>query len=176
MRTHTFSILLTGTDAILHPMTFEAPKLQFQIRARYEELGPLRQRLRDFLGQVDFPLGKGGIEEVLLAVDEAVTNILRHGYSVPDPAAEQRGQDPGVVDIECAIQEDSLFLRFWDDGIPREEDQFRSLPPRTPGESGMGLEIMRHIMDELRFQRTADDRNLLVMRRSRGPSTWSKLE
>lgn len=157
-------------------MSAEEPKLQFQIRARYEELRLLRDRFRHFVTLIDFPLGPGGTDEILLALDEAVTNILRHGYRVPGPAAETGDASPGVVDLEYCIEGDHLVIRIWDDGVPREESKFQSLPPRTPGESGMGLEIMRHIMDELSFERTPEGRNLLVMHRSKGDSNWSKIE
>ena len=156
-------------------MSAEEPRLQFQIRARYEELRLLRDRFRHFVTLVDFPLGEGGENEILLALDEAATNILRHGYGVPGPEAEIEDQFPGIVDVEYLVHGANLFIRFWDDGVPRKEATFKSLPPRTPGESGMGLEIMRHIMDELSFERTAEGRNLLVMRRSRGNSDWSQL-
>lgn len=157
-------------------MSAEEPRLRFQIRARYEELRLLRERFRHFTTLTDFPLGESGADEILLALDEAATNILRHGYQVPSPEAEVGETFPGIVDVEYSIEGHQLLIRIWDDGVPREEESFESLPPRTPGESGMGLEIMRHIMDELSFERTEEGRNLLVMRRSRGDSDWSKLE
>ena len=51
---------------------------RFELIASSEVLSPLRKELRHLLGQEGWE--KKTVEEVLLAVDEALTNIIRHAY------------------------------------------------------------------------------------------------
>ncbi|MEZ5988841.1 MAG: ATP-binding protein [Planctomycetota bacterium] len=145
---------------------------RFRLPASYASLRLLRRRLLGFLETSGYDAGPDGHDALALAVDEAAANIVRHGYAVPPDAPS--GEAPGHIDVELAVVAGELRVRLWDDGAPQSPEEFRTLPPRTPGESGMGLEIMRQIMTELRFERTADERNLLEMRRRPGASDWSE--
>lgn len=95
---------------------------------------------------------------VKLAVDEACTNIIEHGY---------RGEGKGM--IECSYHYDStaltIELRDWgtkfnpgsvpdpDYDVPLEE-----LQPR-----GAGLFLMRKLMDDVKFSFSDEEGNLLVL-------------
>ncbi len=77
---------------------------------------------------------------IVLAIDEACTNIIRHQYE---------GQPDGRIDIETHLGEDdgrlSLVLR--DYGPVRDPEQFRGreLDDVRPG--GLGIHIIREVMD-----------------------------
>jgi anti-sigma regulatory factor (Ser/Thr protein kinase) len=80
---------------------------------------------------------------VILAVDEAVSNIIAHGY---------RGQ-AGTVEIELSREGDALVIRLRDEAAPFDPtsvpppDLTLSLEQRTPG--GMGIHLIRQIVDEM---------------------------
>jgi serine/threonine-protein kinase RsbW len=95
--------------------------------------------------------------QVQLAVDEAATNIIQHGYA----------DVPGEIKLGWHIEDDLLVVMLRDKG--RGFDPTNVPPPdlespleeRQPG--GLGLYLMGQLMDDVRF--TFDDRqgNLLTM-------------
>ena len=91
---------------------------------------------------------------IVLAVDEACCNIIRHSYN-NDP----RGK------IECffELQAEKLIIRIMDEGakcdmgkmVPRDMDEIR------PG--GLGIHIMNSVMDSLAFDCTSPRKNQVTM-------------
>ena len=83
------------------------------------------------------------IPGVLLAVDEAVSNIIIHGY---------QGQR-GTVEIEVNHEGDALVIRLRDEAPPFDPtsvpppDLTLSLEERAPG--GLGIHLIRQVMDEM---------------------------
>ena len=95
--------------------------------------------------------------QVQLAVDEAVTNIMQHGYD--------SGQD-GVIELGWQIVRDELLItlrdrgrRFDPDSVPT-PDVTSPLEERQSG--GLGLFLMNKLMDEVSFESDATG-NLLTM-------------
>jgi len=95
---------------------------------------------------------------ILLAVQEALTNVLRHGY----------GGDEASSNVELRIQalDDHVTLELWDDapafdptqqGARRNLDDAEQLP-----EGGYGIEIIREVMDSVGYQRR-DNHNVLIL-------------
>jgi serine/threonine-protein kinase RsbW len=94
----------------------------------------VRERLRGWLGALGW--GEADLDDVVLAVHEAVTNSIEHGYA---------GAEPGEVEVvgarlvEGAVQRARFTVR--DDG--------RWRPPRDPGYRGRGVTVMRGCMAEV---------------------------
>ncbi len=85
--------------------------------------------------------------QVMLAVDEAVTNIIRHGY--PD-------RDDGPIDIAFTADESdparaSFTIVIEDEGEQIEPAQIkgRDLDDVRPG--GLGVHIIREVMDHVSY-------------------------
>ena len=96
--------------------------------------------------------------QVQLAVDEAATNIIQHGYN---PAI------PGIIDIAWRVEHDKLIVTLRDRGrrfnpkdVPAPNIQ-SPLEEREPG--GLGLYLMNKLMDDVHFEFDDDDGNLLTM-------------
>jgi serine/threonine-protein kinase RsbW len=95
---------------------------------------------------------------VQLAVDEACANIIEHAYG-----------DEGGGDIECTcmVNENGLTVILRDYGRPfnptsvPEPDLYTSLEDRKI--RGLGLYFIRQLMDQVRFEFTADSGNVLTM-------------
>ncbi|MFQ5506000.1 MAG: ATP-binding protein [Planctomycetota bacterium] len=135
--------------------------MRFRIPAVYGQMSALRSRLRRFLSLLEPVLDEMALEEIVLAVDEAATNIVKHSY----------GNSEGVIDAEYEIDGTEIIIRLWDDGIGNQMIQADSMNP-TEGtqtedalENGRGLFIMQATMSKLEFLRTETGRNLLIMRR-----------
>jgi serine/threonine-protein kinase RsbW len=95
---------------------------------------------------------------VEMAVDEACTNIIEHAYD---------GEGRGDIECVCQINSTGLIVTLRDYGSPfdpssvPEPDIHASLEERTEG--GLGLFLMRKLMDEVRFEFTCDSGNILTM-------------
>jgi anti-sigma regulatory factor (Ser/Thr protein kinase) len=97
----------------------------------------VRERLRGWLGALGW--AEADLDDVVLAVHEAVTNSIEHSYA---------GTEPGEVEILGArlVEGDAQRARFTvrDDG--------HWLPPRDPGYRGRGVTVMRGCMDEVQIR------------------------
>lgn len=116
--------------------------------------------VRDFvsrmLKQAAFP-GED-MNKLILAVDEAVTNIIEHGFA---PGAE------GVIEIEveCANGRFQVVIRdngrvFNPESLP-ELDMKKHL--QAGKKKGLGIFLMRQIMDEVRYRFQDGVRNELTL-------------
>ena len=93
-----------------------------------------------------------------LAVDEACTNIIEHGYG-------RNGRD-NVIDIICRSDDRQFIITVVDDSL--EFDPF-SRPDPDPAtllehrkEGGWGIYFIKKMMDEVAYHRQ-DERNRLTM-------------
>jgi serine/threonine-protein kinase RsbW len=133
-------------------MTIEAIRYS---EASLKDLAEIRRYVRDAslrLGGID-----DAISEVVLAVNEAVTNVMIHGYR------EQAGHLEIAV---CQSGEDLIvYIRdespsFDPNSVP-EPDIARPLERRHPG--GMGIHMMRNFVDEMIYSPSQNGVNELAM-------------
>lgn len=114
--------------------------------------------IRDFLENAILTLG--GDEEVagdfVLAVNEAVTNVLLHGY----------GEQPGYVVVSVEADGGDLLVRLTDEArlfdptaVPP-PDIYLPLEERPLG--GLGVHMMRQLTDELDYSVNNDGHNELI--------------
>ena len=131
--------------------------MELKIDSRLENLSVIA----DFLATTMAQLGiRKGIYEVQLAVDEACTNIIHHAYS----------SERGTITISCELQDNDLVITIRDSGSPF--DPSVVLPPdlRTNLEErrvgGLGIHLMRNIMDEVSYNFDSEKGNTLIMRKT----------
>ena len=110
---------------------------RFELIASSEVLSPFRKELRQILSQAGWE--KKTTEEILLAVDEALTNIIRHAY---------QGK-PGKMTVFVAATDDRIEIVLEDGGKKFDPTQVPSpeLPCHRPG--GLGIHFIRTIMDQM---------------------------
>lgn len=116
-------------------------ELRAELRATFDEHG-IEPRLRDRL---------------VLAVDEACTNIIRHGYG---PACE------GAIALRVLRSDATLGIELVDDAPAVDP---ASIKPGTLGDcrcGGLGVALIDEVMDEWRIEPAEDGRgNRLVLRK-----------
>jgi serine/threonine-protein kinase RsbW len=126
------------------PLTLEIPADLYQLTV-----------VRQFVAEKAASLGAepGAVDDLVLAVDEIVTNSICHGY---------RGE-AGIVEIELRADGDSLEVSvrdsatLFDPTLVPPPDLSMPLLLRPPG--GMGLYLARELTDAITYRRTADGRN-----------------
>jgi serine/threonine-protein kinase RsbW len=119
-------------------------------------------KISDFvaLGAQEAGLSSKDVYAVRLAVDEACTNIIEHGYG---------GESVGK--IECTYSYDSqtltVKLRDWGKSFAPEDipDPDYNVPLEELKLRGAGLYLMRELMDDIRFHFNDAKGNVLVMRK-----------
>ena len=106
-------------------------------------------------------LDDDAIYQVQLAVDEACTNIIEHAYG---------GEGRGEIECTCRIEPDGLTMTLRDDGNPfdpssvPDPDTDAELEDRQMG--GLGVYLMRKLMDEVHFECTDSGNVLTLVKRS----------
>jgi serine/threonine-protein kinase RsbW len=103
-------------------------------------------------------VGEDVLADVLLALDEAVSNAIRHGSRAGDPVLVSVRADGGW--IEMAVRDGGPTAR-----LPR-------LPARLPPAletGGRGLWLILQLVDEVRLQRIGEGTRLVMRRRVGSP-------
>src|SRR5664279_869289 len=103
-------------------------------------------------------LDERAIHHCYLAVDEACTNIIEHGYA--------RHCGDCVIEITCQRDDNALTITIVDDSPAFDPLDHADPDPRTPinerGVGGWGIFFIKKLMDKVTYS-YADNRNRLVM-------------
>jgi serine/threonine-protein kinase RsbW len=138
-----------------------------EIKADLDNLG----RVRDF---IEANLEKAGLSgdgagELLLAIDEAVSNIIMHGF---------KSDAEGDIELEVKHQPEAILVQIRDNAPLF--DPTRGLNPHlevsplerdAPG--GFGVYLLNHLVDKIAYRVTDDGRNELTMLKKSGPENRS---
>ena len=108
--------------------------------ARAERLKEIRAAVREAAEACG--CGPGCAQDMVIAVDEACQNIIRHGYA---------GDPQGSIELRIEHSGESLVfsLRDWARPVDPAEVKPRDLDDLRPG--GLGTHLMREAMDECEF-------------------------
>jgi len=129
------------------------------IPADLERLADLRAAVRDISSDCAAPADC--IDDLVQAVDEAATNIVRYGY---------RG-GAGTIEMTAELVDDDITITLEDEAPPFDPTTVPppdlSVPPheRTPG--GMGIHLMRLATDSMEHRPRPGGGNILTLTRSR---------
>ncbi|HMO57011.1 MAG TPA: anti-sigma factor antagonist [Roseiflexaceae bacterium] len=96
--------------------------------------------------------------QVQLAVDEAATNIIQHGYDADNPGQIELTWDVDGVNLVVTLRDFGRRFNPFDVPPP---DLVSPLEERQPG--GLGLYLMSRLMDDVAFSFDDVNGNLLTM-------------
>ena len=95
--------------------------------------------------------------DIQLAVDEACTNIITHGYA---------GMDPGSIIMDLAMEPDKVTIHLTDFGHSFEPGNVPPPKVDTPIEErelgGFGLFFIQQSMDQMDYQVTEDGNTMIL--------------
>jgi serine/threonine-protein kinase RsbW len=125
----------------------------------------LLDEIREFVAKA---AREGGFSEkaiysLQLAADEAASNIIEHAYE---------GISNANIDISCDMQGETLVITMRDTGKPFDPSKVKQpnlkadLSDRQIG--GLGVYLMRKLMDEVSYVSNSKTGNLLTMTKRRG--------
>jgi serine/threonine-protein kinase RsbW len=129
----------------------------FKLKSNLSELDSLCQNLEDIGKKIG--LSKKLIFEINLALDELFTNIISYGF---------KDEGEHIIKVTLSPQNEELCLCIEDDGIPFNPTDFETTDVACSVENckigGLGIHIIRKLMDEICYQR-CDDKNILTMKK-----------
>lgn len=130
--------------------------LTLHIIAQFEYLGEIRKFVGDIAHAGGF--SSRDIYNIQLAADEAASNIIEHAYE---------GVKNGVLEISCGVKDRAITIIMVDNGKPFDPstipppDLKADLSERKIG--GLGMFLMRKLMDEVHYESRRDKSNVLTM-------------
>ena len=121
--------------------------------------------IREFVGEIARANGFSDkdVYNIQLATDEAASNVIEHAYE---------GRTDGMLDLSCGMKKQELVISLIDHGLPFDPadvplpDLQADLSDRKIG--GLGIFLMRKLMDEVHYHSNADKSNILTMIKRKG--------
>ena len=140
-----------------------AVDIAVQIAADPDLLGIIREMVRSYVSRFGYP--KERVDEVVLAVDEACANSIRHAYGGPCDR---------VFRLSLSSTKGWLQIELGDDGTPARAEAVKPKPPSdhppdldtiVPG--GLGLQLIYGVFDKVDFRPGESQGNRVTMRLKR---------
>jgi len=131
-------------------------QFELKIDAKLENLSVIADFIAKTMRQLDIA---ESIYEVQTAVDEACTNIIKHAYSGGE----------GIITVSCELQANDFVITIRDKGRPFEPSS--TPPPDIDADlderkiGGLGIYMMRKLMDDVSYSFDSEEGNKLVMRK-----------
>jgi anti-sigma regulatory factor (Ser/Thr protein kinase) len=96
--------------------------------------------------------------EIVLAVDEALTNIIRHAY---------HDRTDGSLELDCRELPDGLEITLLDDGDAPDLSKIcaREVDSDQPG--GLGTHIIKEVMDEFSYRPSPEGNRFVAIKHLR---------
>lgn len=133
--------------------------MQIQFTSNSVNEGFARGAVSSFISQLDPTVEE--LYDVRMAVSEAVTNCIIHGYC---------NEEEGLITIKCAYEERTIEIEVIDEGkgIPNIEDAMTALFTTSLEEerAGLGFTVMQSMMDEVEVFSQMGKGTIVKMKRS----------
>ncbi len=135
--------------------------LRLNVRSDPKLLSPVRSLVRSWIASWD--IDEKIADEVVLAIDEACTNAIRHAYE---------GRCDGSVELTLHAAQEYLEFQVSDTGVlcPSECTERRPLQPPEPDEvqpGGLGIQLIHKVFDEVDFCPGSGGGNCVTMKLKR---------
>lgn len=123
----------------------QEPLLQLTFEARASALAESRRQLAEVLARAGCSASE--IQSIVIAVNEACTNIIRHAY---------HGDSSETIRLQVEVSEDRVSFELLDHATPIDLASVcgRPLGELRPG--GLGLSFINQLMQDVRYSHRTD--------------------
>lgn len=126
------------------------------IKSRTENLTTVREFVSSAVEEVNIPKDIAG--DIVLAVDEACTNIIKHAYKfIPD----------GDITIKLKYSEKKITVEITDQGSPFSPDTVPTPDLKKYFEEkrvgGLGMYLMKSLMDDVHYKSVPGKYNQVLL-------------
>jgi anti-sigma regulatory factor (Ser/Thr protein kinase) len=96
---------------------------------------------------------------IVLAVDEALTNVIRHAY---------HNRTGGLIELECRESEAGLEITLLDNGDAPDRSKIcaREMGCDQPG--GLGTHIIKEVMDQVSYEESPEGNRFVAIKQLKG--------
>lgn len=127
-----------------------------EVPAQLNNLHVVREFVRE--KAAGFNLSQEVLEDVILAVNEAATNVIVHGYKHGQGTMQIEIRGGETDDCQVCIRDEAPL--FDPTTIPTPD---LSLPLEKRPFGGMGVHLIRSLMDEMKYNVTIQGNNELIL-------------
>ncbi len=131
------------------------------ISNRIEEAPRVTALVEHEVSTAGFP--QNDVYDILIAVDEILSNIVYYAYS-----ANQTGR----IDIILVINKEMVEIQFIDEGVEfdplKKEDPDTSVPADKREIGGLGIFLVKKLMNTVEYNRVGQKNNLKITKRKTG--------
>ncbi len=132
-------------------------KNKLKILSRTENLAEIRDFVREVSANCGFD--EEEIQKIVLAADEACTNIIKHAYKF---------SPSGEILIESLCDKEKLVLTITDTGVPFNpkavpQPDIQELAKKKKV-GGLGIYLMKKIMDEVSYNIQRDKNQITLVK------------
>ncbi|MDE3179420.1 MAG: ATP-binding protein [Acidobacteriota bacterium] len=142
-----------GPDLLPGQMTGGPLTIRMRMPSDPRLLPVVRNAISEFAAVCGFD--KVQCRRIALAVDEALSNVIRHAY---------KNRCDCEVELDCQLQKDCLEVAFVDHGEPTDPSRLCPQPLDELALGGRGTHLIHQIMDEVCYERLGE-RNLLRLKK-----------
>ena len=133
---------------------------RIEVDAKTQNLAKVREFLHGAIKRSSLPATD--VNKVVLAVDEAVANIIQHGYA---------GRDDGKIEVQIDADQARFTIKVLDSGLSYDTakgaganaDLDLKAHINAGSKRGLGLFIMRKVMDEVHYSSRDGQQNTLTL-------------
>ena len=133
-------------------------RMELRINNKMEEMPAVVTMVESF--GTKHGISDGVINEINLALDEILNNIISYGY----PQGEV-----GEITVRLRYRREQVMAEIHDNGIPF--DPLQAAPPDLAATvekrkvGGLGIAFVRELMDAVAYSRVADENRLLLTKK-----------
>jgi anti-sigma regulatory factor (Ser/Thr protein kinase) len=142
------------------------PDIATTVRSEPRLLQAVRGLVRSYVRSQGF--NSDTVDDIVLAVDEACTNAIRHAYN---------GDTCRNISLYLSEEDGSLVIEVRDDGKPAPREKFNQrveCPPDDPMQitpGGLGIPLMHAVFDSVEFDCGETSGNRVRLRLKRPEET-----
>lgn len=126
--------------------------MHITIKSHPKNLIDIRHLLAEAIAETN--LTKDDASSMVLAVDEACSNIIRHGYE---------NDHTQQIDVTINRTKAAMVITVQDSGIEFDVNSVEKRDVNEVRPGGLGIYIIHNIMDKVEYSRTTDGLNQIRM-------------
>lgn len=131
--------------------TIPSKRARLDILSNLPEIGKVRTFVREFCYKnIAIAFREEDLDQLELAVTEAVTNVIRHGY---------QGQKDRPIRVQADLFLNRISIRLYHRGQAFDPGNAPAKEIDSPREGGMGLYIIEQCVDKVRYYRSKHGEN-----------------
>jgi anti-sigma regulatory factor (Ser/Thr protein kinase) len=130
----------------------ESDPIHLQVRSHPQNLKQIRSLMTDIVSKTS--LSQDDLGSLILAVDEACSNIIKHSY---------KNDHTQNIDLTIQVKTDSLVISIIDYGTKLDISSMRSRDINDIRPGGLGIYIIKKVMDSLEYTHTKEGYNEVIM-------------